>query len=562
MKISKIVIDNFRSIEHAEINFSEFNILVGQNNHGKTNTLEAIEWFYLGVGSYENIARKSGSSSDQILVEVTFTDAQGGIEKMKNEKNKATISKKIGESEEVIIRRIIDPHETKTSKRLIYNHSKKEYEDHGTGFDRALNDLLPTLEFVKTETTSKDVIKYGRTTQIGKMLGQVVNEILAGGDVRYQKFLDDFIELFQTSDSAVSIKLKEISEKVKGYIIKQFPDCKEVIFDVKSPEFSDLLKNFNASIDDGTLTEASEKGDGMQRALMLAIIQTYADYRRENESIKNFVFLIDEAELHLHPTAQRSLKSALVELAEDGDQILITTHSSVLISDDLDNTSIKQKIFKIEKNNHVSEITEQKKSDKQDIVYDLLGGSPADLLMPRNFLIVEGESEYRFLKLIIDRFYISKPEIKIIKAFGDIDQAGKAIGAIEKVFTPISESLYADKCIIMMDALANSSMQTSFNEFKVRFQDSLNPNEQVFFLPVNSIEQYYPIAKTEQILPENNHLHVPKWKRNESEVKSMEGHQKIKLARSVGTYIEPSQFEQEMQEIKNALEACWDKSFQ
>ena len=37
MKISKITIKNFRSIEYAEIIPSAFNVLVGQNNHGKTN---------------------------------------------------------------------------------------------------------------------------------------------------------------------------------------------------------------------------------------------------------------------------------------------------------------------------------------------------------------------------------------------------------------------------------------------------------------------------------------------------------------------------------------------
>lgn len=50
----------------------------------------------------------------------------------------------------------------------------------------------------------------------------------------------------------------------------------------------------------------------MQRALMLAIIQVYADYRKENEDLgKSFLFFIDEAEPHLHPAAQRKLKSLL-----------------------------------------------------------------------------------------------------------------------------------------------------------------------------------------------------------------------------------------------------------
>ena len=49
MKILQITIINFRSIEKAEIKANEFNVFVGQNNHGKTNIFEAVEWFYTGT---------------------------------------------------------------------------------------------------------------------------------------------------------------------------------------------------------------------------------------------------------------------------------------------------------------------------------------------------------------------------------------------------------------------------------------------------------------------------------------------------------------------------------
>lgn len=560
MKITKIIIHNFRSIEYCEINPSEFNVLVGQNNHGKTNTLEAIDWFYNNGGSYDSFKRK-GASDGVVSVEITFDDVASGLAKMKNEKNRATIEKKIKGNDAVVLRRIIDPKESKTSLREMYDTEADKYESPGTGFDKALNDLLPTLEYVRTDLSAKDVVKYGKTTQIGKMLGQVVNEILSGGDARYEKFLSEFIELFQDSDSVVSQKLKEISGKVKGYIIKQFPDCRDVTFDVKSPEFSDLLKNFNATVDDGTVTDASEKGDGMQRALMLAIIQTYADYRRDNDSIKNFVFMIDEAELHLHPTAQRALKDALIELSAAGDQFFITTHSSVLISDDVEVENLEQKIFKVEKLEYKSMVDEQTKADKQDLVYELLGGNPADLLMPRNFLIVEGESEYQFIRNVVSRFYPKKKEIKIIKAFGDIDRAGKAIDAIEKVFTPLSQSLYVDKIIILMDALNGKPMQNSYTTFKDRFKNIVNLDEQILFLPVATIEEYYPTAKEGQLRQQSDHLYVPKWKRTSVEASNMKGSQKVKLAKSIGFDIEPDQLESEMKVIKDALDKCWDRAF-
>ena len=46
MKILKIIVENYRSIQRVEIYPSKFSVFVGQNNHGKTNFFEAIEWFY------------------------------------------------------------------------------------------------------------------------------------------------------------------------------------------------------------------------------------------------------------------------------------------------------------------------------------------------------------------------------------------------------------------------------------------------------------------------------------------------------------------------------------
>ena len=40
MKISKVTINNFRSIENAVFDLNDFNVFVGQNNAGKTNLLK------------------------------------------------------------------------------------------------------------------------------------------------------------------------------------------------------------------------------------------------------------------------------------------------------------------------------------------------------------------------------------------------------------------------------------------------------------------------------------------------------------------------------------------
>ena len=50
MRISRLRIENFRSIQSADSRPSEFNVFVGQNNHGKTNLFETLDWFYTSTG--------------------------------------------------------------------------------------------------------------------------------------------------------------------------------------------------------------------------------------------------------------------------------------------------------------------------------------------------------------------------------------------------------------------------------------------------------------------------------------------------------------------------------
>ena len=166
--------------------------------------------------------------------------------------------------------------------------------------------------------------------------------------------------------------LKQTSERVANHLKQQFPDCAAVEFNVEIPPFEEFLRSYSTTVDDGVPTLAEEKGDGMQRALMLAIIKAHADARRHEALGKGFIFFIDEAELHLHPSAQRQLKNALVSLTEDVDQVFITTHSSVFLSD----RHVEQAEFVVEKEDGATSVTPMTPKERVRTVYELLGGNP------------------------------------------------------------------------------------------------------------------------------------------------------------------------------------------
>jgi putative ATP-dependent endonuclease of OLD family len=538
MKISKVIIKNFKSIENAEFECNDFNIFVGQNNAGKTNFFEAIEWFFNGLpkGKSTQVLHPKGDTTKEISVKIVFTGAIHGAENMRNETNKTKMLGVLNGSDTLLVERTsLDP----TKRKLTINGVL--LAKNPAGFDKAFNDFLPKFEYINTKQYFDEVAKYSAKTPVGIMLSSVLEEILQDNP-QYRAFRDKFDELFDDDDSAVKLEFDRLGSSVKTHLAKQFAECTKVSFEVSRPEFNDLLKNFQTRVDDGVETYASEKGDGMQRALMLAIIQAYAEYRKGREDAgKSFLFFIDEAELHLHPTAQRKFKEVLLTLGADLDQIFINTHSSVFVADE----HPSQVIYKVEKEESITNFKSVDAIDKPYVVFELLGGSPSDLLLPRNFLIVEGPSEVELLTRVIRRFYSDKPSIQIISAEGDTHQARRSINAIRKSFKPLQTSIFEEKMIVLCDAPSEKA-QGGFDDFMKEFK-VFNDRGQIKILEHGSLEECYP-----------NHLD---WNRTEDEVSNMSGKKKTQLSKRVGDEITKDQFENEMKSLFEVLITTWELAF-
>jgi recombinational DNA repair ATPase RecF len=531
MKISNIIVENYRSIQKANIVPGCFSVFVGQNNHGKTNLFEAIEWFYNGKISGED-EHFNRDKKNEISVEIVFEEVvKSDIDKLVSDANKTKISSMLNGATAFTVRKT----SVDCKRKYIVGGVDK---GNPQGIDTAINEFLPKLEYVSTKLRLDDVSKYKDKNPIGIMLSGVLTAIIESSD-EYVKFKNQFSKLFDHEESEVRKELDQLAKKVEIYLQKQFPDGTKVRFAVNPPNFNDLLKSFDTTVDDGIETKAEDKGDGMQRAIMLSIIQAFAEYRKQKSGGGSFLFLIDEAELHLHPSAQRALKKALLDICKT-DQVFVNTHSSVLVVDD----DAKQKVFVVEKRNKISEIKEVSDMDKIDIIYDLLGGNPSDLLLPRNFLIVEGHSEYEFIKGVTRRFYKDKYKgLKILYAGGDIDEQEPSLLAVHKLFCPLAGSenpIYKDKTIILIDK-PNKKQQTKYQMFKDGYP-YLFENGQVFELSTETLEEYYP----------------QQFKKAKGEILTKD---KVEYAKSVVERIEQKDFEKEMVIIFNALEACNNKSF-
>ncbi len=536
MKISKILVENFRSIKDTDIALNNFSIFVGQNNHGKTNLFEAIEWFYTAKSSSDE-QYFDKDTTKQIQVELEYVDVtDDDINKLTTDANKTKIRNLLGEETSFSIRKTSSDHK----RTYIVNGEDK---GNPSGLDTAINEFLPKLEYVNTKITLDDVAKYKDKNPIGQMLSGVLTAIVEQSE-DYKKFKEQFKKLFEDEASEVRVKLNELGTEVGVYLKKQFPEDVEVRFTVNPPQFGDLLKSFDTSVNDGVATKAEDKGDGMQRAIMLAIIQAFADYRKKQSVGSSFLFLIDEAELHLHPSAQRLLKNALQDIS-NSDQVMLNTHSSVLVVDDNEH----QRLFKVEKDQKVTSITQVEDVQKIDIIYELLGGSPHDLLLPKNFLVVEGKSEYEFITRIVKRHYAQDYKgLKVLFAGGDVVRQQESIEAVHKTLQPLvgtDNAIYKSSLVVLLDK-PNDQQMNSYNSFKNGY-GYLFDDSRVFELENCALEEYYPTP----------------WAKTPAEVKALQEVDggKKNLAIEVAEGLSKEDFEEKMTIIHDALKKCSEKAY-
>lgn len=132
-----------------------------------------------------------------------------------------------------------------------------------------------------------------------------------------------------------------------------------------------------------------KRGSGMRRLLMVAFFQYLAERKQIDGS--EFIFAVEEPENCLHPRLQRELAVSFRLLAEEGSQVIITSHSPVFAG-----TSPLEDLALITRDGGMAESHQTPNLNYAEIA-DQLGVEPSDQLTSYNACIfVEGPSDIEF----------------------------------------------------------------------------------------------------------------------------------------------------------------------
>lgn len=226
-----------------------------------------------------------------------------------------------------------------------------EFRPLPTGLPTSIGGMLPEVVLIEAVKDAKDEVKPDGRSTFGRIVGLLMARIETSPQM--QKIRDSLDELNMMLNVGPMVdgdrtdgrlgEVKLLERLVGGFLMEGFP-VKSVDLEVPSPELKQLFSTARIIIDDGVRGEVETKGDGLKRAVIFALLRTYVEFgrqtaerddaKREGENAaRPYLFLFEEPELYLHPTAQLQLVDTLRALSGDH-QVVMTTHSPLFLHPD------------------------------------------------------------------------------------------------------------------------------------------------------------------------------------------------------------------------------------
>lgn len=489
MKIRKVEIHNWRSIVDQSIDFNDLMIFIGRNNHGKSNVLSALLFFF---GEIQPNELDYCNKADEIWVEVEFGEL--------NDEEKTTFAKYVTAQNTIRVRRSA----SKQGGDIIngYLQIPKDPELRESAFAgfrrRDQYTALPYADFMpKTGTISQpqaraalneyieknaDAIEFEYQLEELPFLGHknVAKGIFGGlvfipsvkraSDELATKGQSAFAQLYSRviasiSSNHESFREAELVFEKLAKVLNKAGDGEEeneerpteltklesvledelklwgtkIDIEIETPNAKDLFRlDAKVWVNDGVKTDIERKGHGLQRALVFALLKAWArtvheekvavvdgeesaeapERKKGRHASASMYFIFEEPELFLHPQAQRELYDSLVELTDDGNQIILCTHSSAFLSLDkyesiciVNKDSVTEGSYFLRCSEDLFENLDEKK--RFNLSY-YINPDRGELFFADKVVLVEGQTEKAVIPYLAKRLGVFRHGVTLI----------------------------------------------------------------------------------------------------------------------------------------------------
>lgn len=401
MIIETLEIKNYRSIKVAKLDCDNLTAILGRNGTGKSSFLYALDLFYDVSASIKSEDYFNRNLSEPIEIRVTYTELSS--EEITEfspyiKDNKLIVTNRIsfeggrfvqryfGAAQQISqfanIRKItqkrdkmnawnelVDTNELEGLTERVRNSDQIELLM--LAYEEAHPNMLVTIEKEEQFFGAKSVgggklDKYTRFVLIpavrdanDEVVGKkgsvyqlidmiVLRQVKARKDIReFRTEFEEKIKKLYCSENLT--ELPKLVESISELLQKFAPgSALRLKWDeITAPEIS-LPSALATLIEDGFEGDISRKGHGLQRALILTLLQqlaltepakTETEDPETDEKVSitpNLILAIEEPELYLHPSRSRYLSNLFLELSEptntvNRNQILYATHSPYFV---------------------------------------------------------------------------------------------------------------------------------------------------------------------------------------------------------------------------------------
>lgn len=391
MKIKEIRLKNYKSIKDSKFEASDFNVLIGKNNSGKSAVLDAIRNYqYIvsqrGLPISENVIYGKDNSNE---VKLEFTLKLNQDEKSKllesfeedlSEFNELSVVKHTikynsidGVSyQEFYLKNnssfLMVQSDENTKNRRVKELNFGNFPDEKDYISVRKRDKLPFRKLIQEGFEKADYLKAFREAEDMR-------------SVDYSTSLRNSGENLANTFHTIYSNEREKFEEIKN----EFIDIMEGVEFVRSEMTPE--KDATISIEEEIVENAFNLGEISSGSKQILILITKLVLSQD----KRDFLLIEEPELHLHPEAQKQIFKLIRRISREKPQIFATTHSKEFIEE-----SESSNVEKVDRDVS-SEIHSVKEGEIEKEFQDL-GYERGDLLQSNAVIFVEGKSDKLILK--------------------------------------------------------------------------------------------------------------------------------------------------------------------
>ena len=459
--LNNIKIYNYKSINEVSLDVNKYSnsyttIFVGRNETGKSNLLDAIGFIDEPKSQFvfENIKNAQNEDSEYIDFYYTFVfnDTYDSKEVLKtNIKTTTDIIDKInitGLEKNIYLEK--NSTTLKNSNQILYSslsdsllskYSFKKIEQQAApnetykyeivlsktinvqSAESYENNLYQTLSNEKLVEILDDIFKITiNKNKLTVSKWKYSNEYLITEVVDLNQFKEDnnicypLKNIFRLAGYSTPDSIKEKINSLIGspkninkletnlekvsteYINKIWAESK-IHFKFKIQDDLKLSAYVIDDADDENTYYMSDRSEGFKQFVSLILSISAAN---ETDSLKNNIIIIDEPEVHMHPSGIRYMKNELLRIGENN-YVFIATHSQFMI--DKDNKERHYIVTKPNNNTCVNKWNSNRDLSDDEILRQAFGINVLNDLLAKNKLLVEGYTECQILSKAISVLY-------------------------------------------------------------------------------------------------------------------------------------------------------------